>query len=45
MPVYTMKSVTFANGVVSDLLFEFPDFSLAAKAVRYEALPDEACAR
>ncbi len=45
MPVYTMKSVTFANGVVSDLLFDFPDFSLAAKAVRYEALPEEACAR
>lgn len=43
MPVYTMKSVTFANGVVSDLLFEFPEFSLAAKAVRYEELPNEAC--
>ncbi len=43
LPVYTMKSVTFANGVVSDLVFEFPEFSLAAKAVRYEALPMEAC--
>lgn len=45
MPVYTMKSITFANGVVSDLIFEFPEFSLAAKAVRYEALPDEGCPR
>ncbi|MCZ8374593.1 MAG: DUF1849 family protein [Beijerinckiaceae bacterium] len=45
VPVYTMKSVTFANGVVSDLLFEFPEFSLAAKAVRYEPLPEEACTR
>lgn len=43
VPVYTMKSVTFANGVVSDLLFQFPDFSLAARAVRYEALPMETC--
>lgn len=43
MPVYTMRSVTFANGVVSDLVFEFPDFSLAARAVRYEALPAEEC--
>ncbi|KAF0231034.1 MAG: conserved exported hypothetical [Beijerinckiaceae bacterium] len=43
LPVYTMRSVTFANGVVSDLLFEFADFSLAAKAVRYEALPAEPC--
>lgn len=43
MPIYTMKSVTFANGVVSDLLFEFPDFSLAAKAVRYEPLAAEVC--
>lgn len=45
MPVYTMKSITFANGVVSDLVFEFPEFSLAAKAVRYEPLPDEGCPR
>ena len=45
VPVYTMKSVTFANGVVSDLVFEFPEFSLAAKAVRYEPLPEEACGR
>lgn len=43
LPIYTMKSVTFANGVVSDLTFEFPDFSLAARAVRYEALPAETC--
>lgn len=45
VPVYTMKSVTFANGVVSDLVFEFPEFSLAAKAVRYEPLPNETCTR
>ncbi len=43
IPIYTMRSVTFANGVVSDLMFEFPDFSLAARAVRYEALPVESC--
>ena len=43
VPVYTMRSVTFANGVVSDLVFEFPEFSLAARAVRYEPLPVEAC--
>lgn len=43
VPVYTMKSVTFANGVVSDLLFQFPEFSLVARAVRYEALPSETC--
>lgn len=42
-PIYTLKSVTFANGVVSDLLFEFTDFSLAARAVSYEALPVEPC--
>lgn len=45
VPLYTMRSVTFANGVVSDLLFEFPEFSLAAKAVRYEPLPAEPCGR
>lgn len=42
-PVYTMRNVTFANGVVSDLQFDFPDFSLTARAVRYEPLPAEAC--
>ncbi|MCA1952970.1 MAG: cell envelope integrity EipB family protein, partial [Hyphomicrobiales bacterium] len=45
VPVYTMRAVTFANGVVSDLVFDFPDFSLVAKAVRYEALPVESCRR
>jgi hypothetical protein len=43
VPVYTLKSVTFANGVVSDLLFDFPDFSLVARAARYEALPAKPC--
>ncbi|HRE21691.1 MAG TPA: DUF1849 family protein [Rhabdaerophilum sp.] len=43
LPVYTLRSVTFANGVLSDLVFEFPDFSLVAKAVRYEPLQAEAC--
>jgi hypothetical protein len=42
-PVYTMRNVTFANGVVSDLQFDFADFSLSARAVRYEPLPLEAC--
>jgi EipB-like len=42
-PVYTMKNVTFANGVVSDLQFDFADFSLTARAVRYEPLPVESC--
>ncbi len=45
LPVYTLRSVTFANGVLSDLVFEFPDFSLVAKAVRYEPLKVEACAK
>lgn len=45
VPVYRMKSITFANGVLSDLVFEFPEFSLAARAVRYEELPREACNR
>lgn len=43
VPVFTLKSITFANGVVSDLLYEFPEFSLKAKAVRYEPLPEQAC--
>lgn len=42
-PLYTTRSVTFANGVVGDLTFEFPEFSLSARAVRYEQLPLEAC--
>lgn len=46
VPVYTMRNVTFANGVISDIVFEFADFSLAARATRYEALPrDETCRR
>lgn len=43
MPVYTMKSITFANGVVGDLQFNFADFTLNARAVRFEPLPVEAC--
>ncbi len=43
VPVYTMKSVTFANGVVGDLTFEFTDFRLLARAVRFEPLPVDAC--
>lgn len=43
VPAYTMRSVTFENGVVSDLLFEFPEFSLAARAKSYEALPAAPC--
>lgn len=42
-PVYTIKSVTFANGVVGDLQFDFADFSLKARAVKFEPLPVEAC--
>lgn len=45
VPVYTMRSVTFANGVMSDIVFQFPEFSLAARAVRYEALKPDACSR
>lgn len=45
LPVYTLRSVTFANGVLSDLVFEFPEFSLVAKAVRYEPLQGEACGK
>lgn len=45
VPVYTMRSITFANGVMGDIVFEFPDFSLAARAVKYEILPGEACNR
>ena len=43
IPIYTMRSVTFANGVMGDLVFDFPDFSLAARARQYTALPVEAC--
>jgi len=43
VPVYTLRSVTFANGVLGDLAFDFPDFSLIARATRYEPLPQEAC--
>ena len=45
IPVYTMRSVTFANGVMGDIVFEFADFSLAARAVKYEMRPIEACDR
>jgi hypothetical protein len=45
VPVYTMRSVTFANGVLGDIVFEFPEFALSAKAVRYEALKAETCTR
>jgi hypothetical protein len=45
VPVYTMRSVTFANGVLGDIVFEFPEFALSAKAVRYEALKAENCTR
>jgi len=44
-PVYRMRTVTFENGVMGDITFEFPEFSLAAKAVKYEALPLESCKR
>lgn len=42
-PVYTIKSVTFANGVVGDLQFDFAEFSLRARAVKFEPLPAERC--
>ena len=42
-PAYTMRSVTFANGVMSDIVFQFPEFSLAARAVKYEPLKLEPC--
>jgi hypothetical protein len=45
LPVYTLRGVFFANGVMSDLAFEFPEFSLLARAVKYEALKTEACAK
>lgn len=44
-PAYRMRTVTFANGVLGSIVFEFPDFSLAAKAVKYEALPNDTCKR
>ena len=45
VPVYTMRSVTFANGVLSDIIFEFPEFSLRARATRYEPISGEPCKR
>jgi hypothetical protein len=45
VPVYSLRSVTFANGVVSDLQFTFPDFTLVARAVRYEPLAIKPCAK
>jgi EipB-like len=43
VPVYTMRLVVFENGVISDLAFEFPDFTLKARAVRVEMLKSEPC--
>lgn len=45
VPVYVLRSVVFANGVMGDLVFEFPEFSLTARAVKYEALKADPCAR
>lgn len=45
VPVYTLRSVVFANGVMGDLVFEFPEFSLTARAVKYEALKTDSCPR
>ncbi|MCA3628871.1 MAG: DUF1849 family protein [Methylobacterium sp.] len=45
VPVYTLRSVVFANGVMGDLVFEFPEFSLTGRAVKYEALKADPCAR
>ncbi|CAN1556608.1 EipB-like [Rhabdaerophilaceae bacterium] len=45
VPLYTMRSVTFANGVLGDITFDFPEFALVAKAVKYEPLPHEPCTK
>lgn len=45
VPVYTLRSVVFANGVMGDLVFEFPEFSLKARAVKYEALKADPCTK
>lgn len=45
VPVYTLRAVVFANGVMGDLVFEFPEFSLVARAVTFEPLKGDACAR
>lgn len=44
-PAYRMRTVTFDNGVLGDITFEFPEFNLAAKAVKYEPLPLDSCKR
>jgi hypothetical protein len=45
VPVYTLRAVVFANGVMGDMNFQFPDFSLVARAVKYEPLKADACAK
>lgn len=45
VPVYTLRSVVFANGVMGDLLFEFPEFSLTARAVKYEPMKADPCTK
>lgn len=43
VPAYTLKFVMLENGVSSDIVFAFPDFSLRARMARYEPLSAEAC--
>ncbi|MGL5446877.1 MAG: EipB family protein [Rhabdaerophilum sp.] len=45
VPVYTLRAVVFANGVMGDMNFQFPDFSLLARAVKYEALKADTCTK
>lgn len=45
VPVYTLRAVVFANGVMGDMHFQFPDFSLLARAVKYEPLKGDSCAK
>lgn len=45
VPVYTLRAVVFSNGVMGDMNFQFPDFSLLARAVKYEPLKADPCPR
>lgn len=45
VPVYTLRAVVFANGVMGDMNFQFPDFALQARAVKYEPLKSDPCTR
>ncbi len=43
IPTYAFRSVTFENGVMGDLRFRLPDFSLKGQTTQFKALQGEGC--